>query len=101
MKEIIEQLKKKINKDLNNINFYYKGNKINIEENLKLENINNEDNEIKLIVFISSKISNKYGKIKKSNNKFIICSRCFYEDRLKNNFLININEYKINFTFYY
>ena len=86
MKDIIKRYAIKISKDINDIFFMCNGNKINTE--LKLEEINNKDNEIKILVYdINDKtIENKEIK----QNKDIICPEC------GNICIIDINDYKIN-----
>ena len=48
MKDIIKQYTKDLQKDLNNIYFLYNGDMLKKE--LKIEEINNEENEIKILV---------------------------------------------------
>jgi len=89
---IIDIFKKylfKINKDINDIYFIYNGNKINAE--LKLEEINNKDNEIKILVSdINDKNNEKIeNKITLDQYKEIICPEC------GDSCLIDIKDYKI------
>ena len=84
MKDIFKRYLIKINKDINDVYFMCNGNKINKE--LKLEEINNKDNEIKILVndVNCENIENK--KILKSS---IICPEC------GNICILNIKDYKI------
>ena len=86
MKVIFKRYLIKINKSKNDVFFLYNGKEI--KEELKLEEINKEDNEIKILV---ADILNK--NIKKEEilklSKEIICPKC------ENICLINFNNYKI------
>ena len=87
MKDIIKKYIIKIAKDINDIYFMCNGNKVN--EELKLEEINNKDNEIKILV---NDIKDKNSKNKEeisNQNKNVICPEC------GNLCLIDINDYKI------
>ena len=86
MKEIIEQYLIEMKKDHNKCFFLYKGN-IVLEE-LKIEEINNNDFEIRILVYEIEDSDKCEEKLKDS--KYIICPRC------KEICLININNYKIN-----
>ena len=85
MKDIIKRYAIKISKDINDIFFMCNENKINTE--LKLEEVNKKNNEIKILVYdINDKIiENK----KETQNKDIICPEC------GNICIIDINDYKI------
>ena len=87
MKDIFKRYLIKITKDINDVFFMCNGNKIN--EELKLEDINNKDIEIKILVYdINEKnIENKEEKSKEY--KDIICPEC------RNICIINIKDYKI------
>ena len=86
MKEIFKRYANKISKDANDVYFMCNGSKINGES--KLEEINNKDNEIKILVFNinDKKIENK--EILKQS-KDIICPEC------GEICLIDIKDYKI------
>ena len=86
MKDIIEQYLITIKKDHKNCFFLYKGNMV--KEELKIEEINNEDNELKILVYEIEDYDKCEEKLKDS--KYIICPSC------KELSLININNYKIN-----
>ena len=87
MKDIFKRYLIKINKDKDDIYFMCNGNKIN--EELKLEEINNKDNEIKILVnnINEKKIENEEEVLKKY--KDIICPEC------GEICLFNIKDYKI------
>ena len=87
MKDIFKGYLNKINKDINEVYFLYNGNKI--EEELKLEEINKKDNEIKILVYnINDKNIEDKEKILKEY-KDIICPEC------GNICLLDIKDYKI------
>ena len=86
MKDIIEQYLLTIQKDHNNCFFLYKGNMIN--EELKIKEINNNDYEIKILVYEIEDYDKYEEKLKDS--KYIICPSC------KEICFINISNYKIN-----
>ena len=87
MKDIIKRYTIKIDKDIKDVYFMSNGNKIN--EELKLEEINNNENEIKILVNdINDNNTENKNKISKQN-KDIICPEC------GNICLIDINDYKI------
>jgi len=86
MKDIIEQYLKTIKRDHKNCFFLYKGSMV--KEELKIEEINNEDNEIKILVYEIEDNDKCEEKLK--NSKYIICPRC------KEICFMNINNYKIN-----
>jgi len=87
VKDIVKRYIVKIGKDLNDIYFMSNGNKINQE--LKLEEINNKDKEIKVLVndINDKNINNKEEESKQ--NKDILCPEC------GNICLIDIKDYKI------
>ena len=85
MKDIIEQYLTTIKKEHKNCFFLYKGSIVN--EELKIKEINNEDNEIKILVY---EIENDKCEEKLKDSKYIICPSC------KEICFININNYKIN-----
>ena len=87
MKDIIKRYIIKLGKDLNDVYFTCNGNKIN--EKLKLEEINNKENEIKILVNdINDKNADNKGEMS-NQNEDIICPEC------GNVCLIDINDYKI------
>jgi len=87
MKDIIKRYIVKIDKDIKDVYFICNGNKIN--EELKLEEINNKENEIKILVNdINDKNANNKEEIL-NQNKDIICPEC------GNICIIDINDYKI------
>jgi len=83
MKDIFKRYLIKIQKDINNIVFKYNGETIN--EELKLEEINNKDTELEILVNDKNDDNNKILK----QNKDILCPKC------RDICLININDYKI------
>ena len=87
MKDIFKGYLNKINKDINEVYFLSNGDKIN--EELKLEDINNKGNEIKILVndINNKNIENKEKIVKEY--KDIICLEC------GNICLLDIKEYKI------
>jgi len=86
IKDIIEQYLTKIKKDRKKLFFLYKGNIL--KEELKIEEIDIKDNEIKILVCENEDDEKCEEKLKDS--KYIICPIC------KETCLININNYKIN-----
>ena len=88
MKDIFKKYENKINKDIKHLIFLYNGNLIN--ENLKLEQINKENNEIIILVEELNNKNNYQEKIIES--KDIICPHC------GENCIINFNEYKISLS---
>ena len=84
MKDIIKQY----TKDLNNIYFLYNGDMLKKE--LKIEEINNEENEIKILVLEIEDQDEIKEKLKKSED--IICPGC------KEICFFNINNYKITLS---
>ena len=87
MKDIFKRYLIKINKDVSEVYFLCNGSKINAE--LKLEEINNRDNEIKILVnnINDKNINNKENALKE--NEDIICPEC------GNICLLDIKDYKI------
>jgi len=86
MKDIFKRYLKKINKDINDVFFIFNGNEIN--EELKLEEINNKNNEIKILVNdINDTIIENKEFFRQS--KDIICPKC------GEICLLNIKDYKI------
>ena len=86
MKDIFKRYLIKINKNLNDVYFLCNGNKIN--EELKLEEINNKDNEIKILVNnIKDSVINSTQLLNQS--KDIICPKC------GNICIIDFKDYKI------
>ena len=83
MKEIFKRYISELNKDIYNIYFLYNGKEIN--EDLKLEQINNKDNDIEILVLNEKKF--KKSLIKQSTD--IICPKC------GENCIINIEDYNI------
>ena len=86
MKDIFGRYLIKINKSINDVFFLYNGKQI--AEELKLEEINKEENEIKILVTDILDKNNKNEEILKQS-KDIICPDC------KNICLINFKNYKI------
>ena len=89
MKDIFKRYLIKIQKDINNIFFLYNGDKIN--EELKLEEINNKDTEIEILVndiTLENDKNDENNKILKQNND-ILCPKC------GEICLISFNDYKI------
>ena len=86
MKDIFKRYLIKINKDINDVYFMCNGNKINKE--LKLEEINNKDNEIEILVN-DIKDENIETKITLKQSKDVICPKC------GDICLIDIEDYKI------
>ena len=86
MKDIFKGYLNKINKDIKEVYFMCNGNKI--KEELKLEEINNKDNEIKILV---NNINDKNieNKDELKEYKDIICPEC------GNICLLDIKDYKI------
>jgi hypothetical protein len=84
MKDIFKKYLSKINKDINDVYFIYNGNKIN--EELKLEQINNKDNGIKILVN-DINVNNNENKL--NQFKDIICPEC------GDVCLLDIKDYKI------
>ena len=87
MKDIIKRYIGKISKDINDVYFMSNGSKINQE--LKLEEINNKDKVIKILV---NDINDNYTNNKEeilNQNKDVICPDS------ANICLIDINDYKI------
>ena len=85
MKDIFKRYANKISKDTNDIYFMSNGSKINEES--KLEEINNSDNVINILV---NDINDKNNKNKEEKqNKDIICPEC------GEICLIDINDYKL------
>ena len=71
MKDIFKRYLIKIGKDIKDVYFMCNGNKIN--EELKLEEINNKDNEIKISIYDikDQNIENKEEKQNKDIHKFL------------------------------
>ena len=99
MKDIFQKFEKLLKKDLKSTFYYYKGNKLNITNHLKLENIIKDeyDKHIKIFGYNLKTIKNNYKTHLNKNmvNNFIICPKCMNELNLKNECLINFEEYKI------
>jgi hypothetical protein len=86
IENIIEQYIKEIQKDLNNIYFLYRGDMLN--KKLKIEEINKQETEIKILVYELEGIDEIEEKLKESEG--IICPGC------KEICFFNIKNYKIN-----
>ena len=87
MKDILKRYIVKIGKNIKDVYFICNGNKIN--EQLKLEEINNKENEIKILVNdVKDNNTENKGKISKKN-KDVICPEC------GNICILDINDYKI------
>ena len=88
MKDIIKKFTLKLGKDLNNVNFLYNGNQLNIE--LTIEQLaSNVDKERKtLTILVNEEKINITSNLKKSKN--IICPNCYENIRM------NIKNYKIS-----
>ena len=84
LKEIIKKFKSQSKNEINDFFFLYKGNMI--DEECKLEKINNTDNKIKILVFNTDE-SEEQDYIKQSKN--VICPKC------KESCKINFSNYKI------
>ena len=87
MKDIVKRYIIKIGKNINDVFFMCNGNKISTE--LKLEEVNNKDKEIKILVGGVNDKNAKNKEEKSSQNKDVICPEC------GNICLIDINDYKI------
>ena len=87
MKDIVKRYIIKIGKNINDVFFMCNGNKISTE--LKLEEINNKDKEIKILVGDVNDKNAKNKEEKSSQNKDVIYPEC------GNICLIDINDYKI------
>ena len=87
MKDIFKRYIIKIEKNINDIYFLYNGNKINDE--IKLEEINNLDNNINILVYEYMDIDENENKYTIKHSKDIICPIC------SENCLISIEDYKI------
>ena len=72
MKDIIEQYLITIQKDHKNCFFLYKGSMV--KEELKIEEINNEEDNIKILVYEVEDYHKCEEKLKDS--KYIICPKC-------------------------
>jgi len=87
MKDIFKRYLAKIKKDINTLYLICNGNKIN--EEVKLEEISNKDNEIKILVYDINGNNIKGEEEVLKQNKDIICPEC------GNICLIDIKDYKI------
>ena len=87
MKDIFKRYAIKISKDANDVYFMSNGSKINEES--RLEDINNSDNEIKILVYDIIDNNNEKKEEKLKEYKDIICPEC------GEICLIDINDYKI------
>ena len=87
MNVILNRYANRINKDINNIYFLNKGNRLN--SNLELEKINHKYNKINILVFDICK-ENYNERENEKENKDIICPKC------GENCIIEIKDYKIN-----
>ena len=77
--------------NINDYIFFNEADIININEKLKINEINNEKKEIKILGF--SKNNNKeYQNLNETQNKNIICPKC------QRNIMINFNDYKITLS---
>ena len=85
--DIFKKYSNKINKSINDIFFINNGNIIN-NKNIKLEEINNNDNNINILVY--DIYNNNNEKKNEKEYKDIICPKC------GENCLIKIKDYKIN-----
>ena len=88
MKDIIKQYTKDLKQDLNNIYFLYKGDMLNQE--LKIEEINKYEKEIKILVYEIEEQEKIEEKLKESED--IVCPGC------KEVCILNINNYKFNLS---
>ena len=82
MKDIFSSLNNKVSKEVSNLFFLYNGQIIN--DNLKLEQINNKDNKITILV---QELVNE--DIQKAEEKNILCPIC------GKSCIINIDDYRI------
>jgi len=87
MNNIFKRYTNKINKDINNLYFIYNGNIIN-NNDIKLEEINNKENEINILVYDINNTNNERKNEREC--KDIICPKC------GENCIIEIKDYKIN-----
>ena len=87
MKDIFKRYLIKINKDISEVYFVYNGDKI--KEELKLEGINNKDNEIKILVYNINDTNIKNNEKILKTYIDIICPEC------GNICLLDIKDYKI------
>ena len=87
MKDIIIKFKNKIKAEDNNLCYIYNGDKVN--EELKLNQIMNNNNENKINILVYDN-KNKDEKDKEIIVNEIICLKCL------ENILINIKDYKMN-----
>ena len=85
IKDILKKFCLKIEKSIDDIYFLYNGEQVN--EELKLDEINNDENQIKILVFDIEKNEDDKESIKHS--KDIICPIC------GDNCLINVSDYRI------
>ena len=74
MKDIIEQYLKIVQKSHINCVFLCDGNTLN--EELKIEEIINKDNEIRILVFVIENDDNEKREEKLKDSKYIICPGC-------------------------
>ena len=86
---LLKRYTNKINKDINKLYFIYNGNIIN-NNNIKLEEINNKENEINILVYDINNNNNEI--INEREYKDIICPYC------GENCLIEIKDYKIYYS---
>ena len=97
--EVKEIFKRRIKIDINNnIQFYFKGNKIDLNNNILMQKLIDKEREIKIIgISLKKNIeknASKNNKEKKIKGN-IICKQCLEEYNLKNDCLINFENYKI------
>ena len=87
MKDILKRFTAKTNKTIDSFYFLYNGQLIN--ENMKLENLNNKDNEIRILVNDINSNNNNENCHTINYLKNIVCPKC------DENCFINFNNYKI------
>ena len=96
--EAIKKFERKINKNFNNIKYYFKGKKIELDKVSRLKELIENENQIILIgISFKETLKNKYKKYykKKIIKSNVICPKCLAEYELNNNCLINFEDYKI------
>ena len=111
MINIIKKFEKALSKDLSSAIFYYKGNIINVNQKLKIEDIYKDkiNEDMKIFAFLLKKTEeidskkiidkcNEENEEKKLNDEYIICPKCMNEYSIKNRCLINFDDYKITFS---
>ena len=88
---IIKKICSKENKDINDYEFFYKEEKIIIDEKIKIEDLDKENEEIKIKAISKNEALKKTKKENFINNN-VICPKC------KRYIIINIEDYKITLS---